>query len=312
MCNVPEGRRIVLLPALLEEVVMTSRRLVAIVFALGLVTVGLRAQQQFTLLATILDPQKGTPAETVTSADLHVMEDGADAKVLKVEPVVRTVKVQVLLDNGVGVGQNLTEVRNGLRGLLEALPPDIETTVVTTSPQPRFLVKATKNREELLKGVDRLTLDSGTGRFTESLTEAAERANKEKDVFTIFIAAGTTSGDREIREVHTKRLQEQISGKPMMIHVLMFNGEKSASGGDIQIEVGQAVTKMTGGRYEFINSLSRYATLLPELGAEVKTQATGSAKMFRITVQRPDGKKGSIGKLSISSGALSLINIRME
>ena len=291
---------------------MISRRPLVILFALGLLTVGLAAQQQFTLLATILDPQKGTPAETVTTADVHVMEDGADAKVLKVDAVVRTVKVQVLLDNGVGIGQNLTEVRNGLRGLIGALPEDVETTVVTTSPQPRFLVKATKNREELLKGVDRLTLDSGTGRFTESLTEAAERANKEKDAFTIFIAAGTTSGDREIREVHTKRLFEQLAGKPMIVHVVMFSGERSATGGDIQIEVGQAVTKMTGGRYENINNISRYATLLPEFGAEVKKQAAGSTRMFRITVQRPDGKRGSIGKIGISAGALSLTSVRME
>src|SRR6478672_15213 len=214
----------------LEEVVMIARRVVAVLFALGLCTAVLGAQNQFTLLATILDPQKGTPAEKVAAADVHVMEDGADAKVLKVDPVVRTVKVQVLLDNGVGMGQNVTEVRNGLRGLIEALPPDVETTLVTTSPQPRFLVKATKSREELLKGVDRLTLDGGTGRFTESLIEAAERANKEKDAFTIFIAAGTTSGDRDIRDVHTKRLLEQIQGKPMIIHVVMFSGERSATG----------------------------------------------------------------------------------
>ena len=270
---------------------MISRRLVVILLALGLFTIGLGAQQQFTLLATILDPQKGTPAETVSAEDIHVMEDGADAKVLKVDAVVRTVKVQVLIDNGVGIGQNLTEVRNGVRGLLEALPQDVETTVVTTSPQPRFLVKATKNREELLKGVDRLTLDSGTGRFTESLIEAAERANKEKDAFSIFIAAATTSGDRDIRDSHTKQLFGLLAGKPIVVHVVMFSGERSATGGDIQIEVGQAATKMTGGRYENINNISRYATLLPEFGAEVKKQAAGSARMFRISVC--SGRTGS-------------------
>jgi len=291
---------------------MVSRRVVAVLFALGLCTAVLGAQNQFTLLATILDPQKGTPPETVPAGNVHVMEDGAEAKVLKVEPVVRSVKVQILLDNGVGIGQNLTEFRAGLRGLIEALPPDIETTIVTTAPQPRFLVKATKNRDELLKGVDRLVIDTGTGRFTESLTEAAERANKEKDTFTIFITAGTTSGDRDIREVHTKKLFEQLIGKPMIVHVVMYTGERSATGGDIQIEVGQAVTKMTNGRYEYINNISRYATLLPELGAEVKKQATGSTRQFRITVQRPDGKKGAIGKVSLSTGALELTNVRME
>ena len=42
--------------------------------------------------------------------------------------------------------------------------------------------------------IDRLAPDSATGRFTESLTEAAERANKDRDTFTVIIAAGTKSG----------------------------------------------------------------------------------------------------------------------
>jgi hypothetical protein len=291
---------------------MSFRRFAAAVCFVGFGVVSVGAQQQFALLATMLDPQKGAPPESVTPADVHVTEDGAEAKVLKVDATVRTVKVQVLIDNGTGIGQNLTEVRNGIRGLIEALPPDVETTLVTTAPQPRVLVKATKSREELLKGVDRFTFDTGTGRFTESLIEATERANKEKDAFTVFIAAGTTSGDRDVRDVHTKQLMQNIQGKPMIIHVVMFNGERSATGGDVQIEVGQAVTKMTGGRYENINNISRYATLLPEFGAEVKKQGAGTTRMFRITVQRPDGKKGPLGKIGVSAGALSLTSVRME
>jgi hypothetical protein len=80
----------------------------------------------------------------------------------------------------------------------------------------------------------------------------------------------------------------------------------------MQREVGQAVTKMTGGRYEYINTITRYATLLPEFGEEVKKQGSGTTRMFRITVQRPDGKKGNVGQISLSAGALSLTSVRME
>ena len=291
---------------------MLVRRSVSVLFVLGLCTAGLCAQQQFTLLATLLDPETGGPVETLTLADVHVLEDGAVAKVVKVDAVVRTVKVQVLIDNGVGIGQNLSELRNGVRGLLEKLPPDIETTVVTTSPQGRFLVRPTKNREELLKGVDRLAPDSATGRFTETLTEAAERANKDKDTFTVIIAAGTTSGDGDIREVHTKRLFEQLRGRPIIVHVVMYSGERSATGGGAQTDIGQNATKLTGGRYESINTMTRYASLLPELGAEVAKQVTGSTRQFRITAQRPNGKSGNLGKLGMSAGARTVASVRVE
>jgi len=290
---------------------MPLRRIFSVVFVLALCA-GVHAQQQFTVVATILDPEKGTPVETLAPGDVHVMEDGVDGKIVKVEPVNHTVKVQVLIDNGVGIGQNLAELRNGVRGLLEALPRDVETTLVTTSPQGRILVRPTKDREALLKGVSLLTLDSATGRFTESLTEAAERGNKDKDAFTIIIAAATTSGDRDIREVHTKRLLEQIQGKPMVIHVVLYSGEKSATFGDTVFEVAQRVTKITGGRYEAINNMTRYETLLPELAADVAKQATGSVRQFRITVQRPGGKSGNLGKLGINAGARVVSSVKLE
>jgi hypothetical protein len=291
---------------------MSPRRFVPVLLLIGLGAAGIRAQEQFTLLATILDPEKGTPVDSLSAADLSITEDAQPAKVIKVEAVVRQVKVQVLIDNGVGIGQNLSEFRSGVRNLLEALPPNIETTVMTTSPQARTLVKATKNRDDLLKGVDRLAPDSATGRFTESLTEAVDRANKDKDTFTVIICAATTSGDGGVLESRIKELIDKIRGKPMLIHVLMYSGERSATGGDVQIEVGERVTKMTGGRYEFINSMNRYITLLPELAADVAKQATGSTRQFRITAQRPDGRKGDFGKLSMRAGARVVSSVRVE
>ena len=291
---------------------MLFRRFVPVLVVLGLCAAGTRAQEQFTMLATVLDPEKGTPVESLTPADVRVTEDGQTAKVTKVEAVTRSVKVQVLIDNGVGIGPGLAELRRGVRTLLEGLPPDIETTVVTTAPQGRMLVRPTKNRDELLKGVDRLTPDSSTGRFTESLGEAVDRANKDKDTFTVIIAAGTTSGDGQVMASAQNRIVQNLRGRPILIHVLMYSGERSASGGDAQIQLGEMVTKLTGGRYEFINAMQRYATLLPELGADVAKQTTGGTKQFRITAQRPDGKKGDFGKLGMSAGARAVTSVRLE
>src|SRR5687767_2442579 len=291
---------------------MSFRWFVPVLVVLSLCAAGVRAQEQFTLLATVLDPEKGTPVESLTPADVRVSEDGQPAKVTKVEAVVRQVKVQVLIDNGVGIGSNLAELRSGVRNLLSGLPPDFETTVVTTAPQGRILVRPTKNREELLKGVDRLAPDSSTGRFTESLSEAVERANKEKDTYTVIICAATTSGDGQVMATQMQRVIKALGGRPIIVHVLMYSGERSATGGDAQIDLGQRVTKMTGGRYENINNMTRYVTLLPELGADVAKQATGNTRQFRITAQRPDGKKGEFGKLAMSSGPRAVTSVRLE
>ena len=49
-----------------------------------------------------------------------------------------------------------------------------------------------------------------------------------------------------------------------------------------------------------------------ELGKDVAKQLTGSTKQFRITAQRPDGKKGDFGKLSMSAGARVVTSVRLE
>lgn len=291
---------------------MTLRPVLPVLVTVALSGAALGAQERFTFLASFIDPASGNPVETLTPADLGVTEDGLAAKVVTVEPVVRSVKIQVLIDNGAGIGRNIGELRNGVRRLLEALPPETDTALVTTAPQARFLVRATKNREELLKGVDRLTPDSGSGRFTESLIEAAERANKEKDAFTVIIAAGTTTGDVRILDSDLQRALDQIGRKPMTVHVLLYAGERSSSAGIAQVEVGERAAKMTGGRYEFINSMTRYTTLLPELGAEVAQQLTGNTRQFRVTVQRPDGKRGELGKVSVSSTSKTLNGLWRE
>ena len=144
------------------------------------------------------------------------------------------------------------------------------------------------------------------------ITEAAERANKEKDSFNVIIIAGTMSGDTNLAEGSMKRLVAAVANRPLVVHVLLYAGEKAAYGGDAQIQVGEQVTKMTGGRYEYINSMTKYITLLPEFSDQIAKQMLGSRRQFRITAQRADGKTGPMGKFSIAAGARIISNVRIE
>jgi hypothetical protein len=69
---------------------------------------------------------------------------------------------------------------------------------------------------------------------------------------------------------------------------------------------------MTNGRFELVNAISRYSTLLPEVGLEVAKQLAGNTKQFRITVQRPDGKRGELGKVTVSSTSKVLSGLWRE
>ena len=53
-------------------------------------------------------------------AGRHLPAGGADPNAVKVEPIDWPVKVQLLIDNGTGMDAALVQIRNGVKGFVEA------------------------------------------------------------------------------------------------------------------------------------------------------------------------------------------------
>lgn len=282
---------------------------------LGVMVSGVAAQRQISLLATITDPS-GAEVTAIDPTDVRVTENSAPATVLKVEPVNRVPKVQLLIDNGIGMpAESIGDLRKGVRGLLEALPPDIEVTVVSTAPQPRFIERATTDRDKILAAVDRLAPDTGAGRFVESLAEATQRIERDKqpDANYTIIAVGTSSGDVSVRERDIQQIQERVAKFRTTVHVTILTAvSRSASNGVIQGELGQAVAKQTGGRFENIAVANRLASLLPEIGGQVGKNLGAGSRQFRITVERPSGASGDLGQMGMGVVGKTLASVAIE
>jgi hypothetical protein len=274
-----------------------------------------RAQQRFTVFASVADAA-GNPVATLATTDVRVQDAGVDAKVVAVEPINWPTKLQVLVDNGAGIGAgNFQILREALRGLLEVLPESMEVTLVTTAPQPRFLVRATADRKALTDGLGRLSPDEGTGRFVESLSEAAQRVERDKsDHFPVIITVGTTIGDTNVLDRDANRIFERLRGRPAIVHVVLVSSSaRSVGAGANQTQVGLMVAKVTSGRYENIAAVTRLNTLLPELGKQVAASHEKQSKQFRLTVERPASAKGELDQIGAAVRAgLVLRGVSMD
>jgi hypothetical protein len=292
---------------------MRTKLLTATVLALCVTATALHAQRQLTLLATVADPT-GADVVAVNAEDVKFSENGVDGKIVKVEAVDTVPKIQILIDNGIGVGSgSIGDLRNGVRTLIEALPPNIEITLVTTAPQPRFLERATTDRARLIKAIDLLSPDSGAGRFAESLYEATDRIDKDKNGRYTIIAVGTTSGDTQVRESDVQKTVDRVAQRGTTVHVvLLVSSRGAASGGALQEELGQLLANNSRGRFEKINSASRIVTLLPEIGAQVAKATGGSSRQFRMIVERPNGASGDLGKLSMGVNGKVVSSVSIE
>ena len=191
-----------------------------------------------------------------------------------------------------------------MQGLLAALPENLEVTLVSTAPQPRFLAKPTTDRAAVQKGLDLLAPDGGAGRFVESLNEATQRIERDKtDYFPVIISVATTSGDRDVRDSDVERMMQRLEKRPTTVHVILYNsgGSSSSTGGANQTNIGMNVTKFTGGKFENVNSATRIVTLLSEFGKTVATSVERQSHQFRITADRPAGASGDVGQVSMGA-----------
>ena len=267
--------------------------------------VALRAQQPFVFFASIIDGS-GAPVASLAPDDVKVVENGVEGTIAKIEPIDWPINVQLLVDNGAGLGEALVQIRNGLKGLVMAMPDGIEMSLITTAPQPRNIVKPTSDHQAILQGIDRITPDSGAARFVEALNEAAARVDKEKgNYFPVVVILGSTTAEgSQVLERDVQRMLQRFSDRAATVHVIMVStGSRSEStlSGANQTNIGIAVSKQTGGRYEAIAASTRLATLLPEIGTQVAKSHARQSHQFRITFQRPNGASGALGEIGMSS-----------
>jgi hypothetical protein len=270
-----------------------------LVVALAAVITGqvLHAQQTTQILLPVFDDE-GTPMTTLGPDDLAMFEDGKPLKILKVEqPKPRQMRVVLAIDNGRPMGDILVHVRAAAKAFFSALPDGVEATLVTTAPQPRVSVKATKDREALLKGVDRITQDSSGGRTIEALQDVADIFRKQPGDYTsVLVVLGSTFSPEIVNQRHVQQAMDYYNSAGTTVHIVFFK-PALAGEGDAQLEIGEKVVKATRGRFETIGSYLQLG-VLPAIAKDLGQP--GADGQLLLTLERPAGATGRLGGLSMS------------
>lgn len=259
------------------------------------------SQLQFVVGAT--DAQ-GEPVTDLKPEEVIMSENGKPGKVVSLEPFRIPVKLTLGIDNGIGSREAIAHYRSGLAGLVEALPPEVEVTIITTAPQPRTIVRATTDREQILRGVNGFAPENGSPRFTDTIIEFSqrlEREAKEKKVFDsvpVLLMLSTLANDETgYQPTELDKALNVLAARKARLMVVMTSDRLSANSRQALIAI--PATKATRGRYEAVAVSSRLATLLPEFGKDIAALHVRHYNQFKVTVQRPGGASGPIQNPSV-------------
>jgi hypothetical protein len=269
--------------------------LTLVVIVIGAPWLAAQKTQQFFVKVT-------GPSGAITDlqiGDLKVTEDDVACKVLKVEPA-GPMKIQVLVDNSQVNTTPINGLRDGLQAFFEKMPEGVEMSMYTTAPQGRPIVKSTTDKKKLIDGIALIAPDRGVGAFFESLLDAVDRVNRDKTPgFPLLMLVGSDVGVEDIKDRDVQDVQQKIIKNAITIHVvLMSGGSNQSSRTGVQPEIGMTVTKLTGGQYENINAITRFATLLPEFGERIAQAAERQRNQFRVTYEGA-AKRNASAKIGI-------------
>ena len=240
----------------------------SVIVALWATDPTLIAQKQRPIFISLTGPN-GTPVTDLQAGEVSVTEDGVEAQ--GGEARAGQLADQAPRAGGQRPGQHQPDQRPARRpqGIVRADSRRRGDVDVCDGGHTSPAGRPTTDKQKLLDGIGLIAPDSGAGMFFDALSEAAGRIAKDKTPhFPVILMVGSDFGVMRASDPDFKKLQETILTRAVTVHIIVMGGSGGTSGGGAQTEIGLAVTKLSGGRYENINSTTRLATLLPEMGQE--------------------------------------------
>jgi hypothetical protein len=285
----------------------------------------LYAQEQFAIYLFAVD-QKGTPLLDLKASDITIKEDVGASSIVSVGRFGWPLKVLVLVDNGARTGEALVHYRTGLKKFFAGLPPDVPVSLVATAPNPRWLVRETKDRVQIEKGVNLITPDDSLGRFSDALIEYAGRLDEEFSKVTaeqlppylpVLVSIATThqDGSDVRREANMKMLTSLRRHRVWTNMIMVAPGRALTEPGGLPVvdsdegqnaEIAKIVQEVTRGSYVPITGSGTSglsSTVLPGLAQQIAGRYIRQMTQHRIVLERPAGASGPMKNF-----ALTLLN----
>jgi hypothetical protein len=302
---------------------LRQRLIVASLAGIGLVaaSAAIDGQERATLYLFAMD-EKGTPVLDLKAADLSVKEDIGPSTILSVRRFGWPLKVVVLLDNGPRTESALVHYRTGLKKFFDGLPPQVPVSLIATAPNPRWLIRESRDRLQIEKGISLITTDEGLGRFSEALGEYASRLDEEfRDVSSeqmppylpvlVSIATSSQDGSDVIREKNLKMITSLRRHLVWTAMIVVSPNRSSTFGGLPAIEtdegqnaeIAKAVQEVTRGSYLPITGSGTSAlstSVLPDLARAITARYIRQMTQHQIVLERAAGARGAMKDFSLS------------
>ena len=253
----------------------------------------------------------GMPLTDLKPEEIAFTENGAPGKVVSLEKYQLPVKLTIAVDNGADSTTALTSLRDGLKGLVDALPPTVEVTLITMT-QPQTVVRPTTDRAQITQGITSFGPESrGIPKFSEVLVSYADRIEKDfKDKKLTYqpVLIVLSTPTPEVENIQPDTIQKALNtlqARGARVSMIMFTSTPTNTDSVANMKQGRQamiatpIVKASRGKFETVLAFNQLTTLLPAWGKEIAMSHTKQANQFRAIIERPGGNTGALTNLGL-------------
>jgi hypothetical protein len=298
-----------------------ARRVSAVAVIVVALILGAYAQDQSAIYMLVLD-KAGIPVLDIDPSDVRIQEDAGPGTVVGISRFGWPLKLTVLVDNGPGTASALVHLRNGLNRLFDGIPREVPVSLIATAPNPRWLIRESKDPVQIRNAIGRLTPDDGLARFSDALGEFARRLDSEfrqteeglPPYLPVLVSIATTDADgSDVLRERNERMLLSLRKHRVWAHMIMVQpGRRVNEPGDVSNldadegqngEIAQWVQRATGGSYIPVSSGATNAlatNILPALARQIALQYLKQMTQHRIVFERAPGASGPMKNLELT------------
>ena len=272
-------------------------------------SIGTHAQVQPSQIQAFLAvvDANGAPVTDLKPEEIAMTENGAPGKVVTLERFNLPIKLTIAIDNGRDSNTALATVRTALTSMVEALPPDMEVTLVTLAPQPAMFVRPTADRAQITRGISRFGVDSdGAPRFSDALVEYADRLERDfRDKKLTYAPLMVIVSTSQIEQSQAERSTVEKTLKTLLtrgarVSLAMYTTRPTDADSVDNLKNGRQaliatpIIKASGGKFSTMVAFKELADVLPQWGKEIAASHTKQTTQYRLVLDRPGGATGAL------------------